>query len=412
MPARPHTGPDRPADRVPVRRWGPGPPGLVRYHGFFYSSSGYAAEARTAVRYLHEHGYRLELVPRGRTAGRFRALDYATKRLLDSLPVYRPGPTRPSSEPRRVDFHHVPPFMMRPDPGAPANVGRTMIETDVLPPGWARACAPLDEVWVPSTFNAAAFAEAGFPSAKVRVVPIGVDPDLFKPRERPPLPWNVRTRGFRFLSVFVWQPRKAWDVLVKAYLREFGPGEDVTLIIKTQPVFCGMEAIVRSLDAYVRDGLGLNPERAAPIVILRDELTPQEMASLYNSCDAFVLPSRGEGFGRPYLEAMASGLPTIGTRWSGNLDFMTEANSYLVDLVGLVPATGNLHPGSGPNQPARAGPRWAEPSAEHLRELLRRVCSNRAEARAKADQARVDVVSRWSARATCGVLAYEMSRFL
>ncbi len=33
---------------------------------------------------------------------------------------------------------------------------------------------------------------------------------------------------------------------------------------------------------------------------------------------------------------MACGLPTIGTRWSGNLDFMDDGNSLLVEIEGLV----------------------------------------------------------------------------
>ena len=38
---------------------------------------------------------------------------------------------------------------------------------------------------------------------------------------------------------------------------------------------------------------------------------------LYASADVFVLPSRGEGWGRPHVEAMAMGLPIITTNWSG-----------------------------------------------------------------------------------------------
>ena len=36
-----------------------------------------------------------------------------------------------------------------------------------------------------------------------------------------------------------------------------------------------------------------------------------EVAALYRACDVFVLPYRGEGFGMPIAEAMASGLPVL-----------------------------------------------------------------------------------------------------
>jgi glycosyltransferase involved in cell wall biosynthesis len=41
------------------------------------------------------------------------------------------------------------------------------------------------------------------------------------------------------------------------------------------------------------------------------------MPLLYGGADAFVLPTRGEGWGLPILEAMAAGVPAIATNWSG-----------------------------------------------------------------------------------------------
>jgi len=53
----------------------------------------------------------------------------------------------------------------------------------------------------------------------------------------------------------------------------------------------------------------------APVIVLKEEIAARAMPSLYKAADAFVLPSRGEGWGIPYMEAMAMGLPTIGTNW-------------------------------------------------------------------------------------------------
>ena len=84
---------------------------------------------------------------------------------------------------------------------------------------------------------------------------------------------------------------------------------------------------------------GIRPSRSChrPDIVLWDQSSSaDEMAALYRSASAFVLPSRGEGWGRPYMEAMACGLPTIGTRYLGSADFMTDENSFLVD-ASLVP---------------------------------------------------------------------------
>lgn len=54
-------------------------------------------------------------------------------------------------------------------------VGRSMFETDGLPAHLAAHCAAMDEVWVPSEFNARTFAAAGVDPRKIRVVEEAVD---------------------------------------------------------------------------------------------------------------------------------------------------------------------------------------------------------------------------------------------
>ena len=60
------------------------------------------------------------------------------------------------------------------------------------------------------------------------------------------------------------------------------------------------------------------------------------MPALYRAADCFVLPTRGEGFGRPLLEAMAAGVPVIATRWGGHTDFLDDQHAYLVEVEALV----------------------------------------------------------------------------
>lgn len=61
-------------------------------------------------------------------------------------------------------------------------------------------------------------------------------------------------------------------------------------------------------------------------------LSRQEIAELYTVCDCFVLPSELETFGVVYAEALAAGLPVIGTKCGGPEDFVDDSNGILVEV--------------------------------------------------------------------------------
>ena len=68
------------------------------------------------------------------------------------------------------------------------------------------------------------------------------------------------------------------------------------------------------------------------VYLLHGDLTPQEMNELYNhsKVKAHVSFTKGEGFGRPLLEASVSGKPVIASGWSGQLDFLHPDHSTLL----------------------------------------------------------------------------------
>ena len=74
-----------------------------------------------------------------------------------------------------------------------------------------------------------------------------------------------------------------------------------------------------------------------------------EVNGLIAATDAFVSLHRSEGFGFGLAEAMLLGKPAIGTDYSGNTDFLTEATGYLVpnELVPLGAGEYPDHQGQG-----------------------------------------------------------------
>ncbi len=242
-------------------------------------------------------------------------------------------------------------------------VGWTMLEVTGLPPEWVDGCNSMDEVWVPASFNVDTFRRSGV-HVPVRVMPLGVDVDYF----HPDIVGFRPSDRFTFLSVFEWGERKGTDILLRAFAEEFDPSDDVVLMLSVY----NRDPGVHVYDEVAKLDLG---PTAPIIVLLNAEFTPYQMGSLYRSADCFVLPTRGEGWGMPVLEAMACGLPSIATAWSGPADFLHDDVGYPLQLKGMIKAKAKC--------PYYAGFEWADPDAEHLRSLMRHVSKHPDEARAK-----------------------------
>src|SRR6185503_6546343 len=151
--------------------------------------------------------------------------------------------------------------------------------------------------------------------------------------EKLPPPLAVEgARAFNFLSVFDWSVRKGWDVLLRAWSSAFTSRDDVALILKVHSTL-GLtpEDIKGRVRAFIARELGRDPEALAPVLLLTARTGRADMTRLFVASDAYVMPSRGEGWGRPFAEAMACGLPVIATHWGGSLEMLDDATSFLAD---------------------------------------------------------------------------------
>ncbi len=288
--------------------------------------------------------------------------------------------------------HIFPSYFVRAE-GAVRNVGRTMFETDRLPEVWAAKCNEMDEIWVPSSFNVETFARSGVDLDRLRVLPMALDAKLYA-KQTAALPFRDGL-GFVFLSSFDWQLRKGWDLLLTAYCREFKKDKDVALVFKVYSSRGrSLEELQKMASDFVRDQIGMNPQEAPRILFLDDSIPSADMPSLYRSADCFVLPTRGEGWCRPFMESMACGVPVIGTRFGGHLDYMHEGNSLLLDCA-IVPVSEEAVK----EAPVFHKHRWAEPIVEHLRELMRQAFTDRKQMKQMGERARQEILSSYSQEA-------------
>jgi glycosyltransferase involved in cell wall biosynthesis len=355
----------------------------LAWFGPVYDPSGYGNEARSFVLALDEQAMPPSLRAAGHHSAAFReAVDGVARARLDEMLV------RPI-EPGFVGVIHMPPSFMQRVPGADYLIGRTMFETDGLSPELVERCNLMDELWVPSAFNADTFRRAGV-RARLVCIPGAIDSTRFRPGLEPyPIPG---ARGTVFLSTIEWKPRKGWQTLLAAWADAFDHTDDVTLVFRASipgrtESDCAPE-ILQQIDAWLADR-GRTRAELAPIIVLGRQVADADVPRLYAAASVYVTASSGEGWGYPYMEAMASRVLTIGTRWSGNLEFMNDQNSLLCDVETLIPAI-DEYVGPMPGQS------WAQPSVTHLATLLRVAIDDPTRAARLAATACEDMQTRWT----------------
>jgi len=268
----------------------------------------------------------------------------------------------------------------------PYIIGRRKIayavwETSRIPGSELEHLKHADEIWIPSTWGKGMLEQSGIPPARARVVPEGVDTRLYKPRLRKGRAFSKRR--FRFLCVGKWEKRKGIDLLLNAYTRAFRAEDRVELVLHCHnPLVPGFD---------IRERVARTITSPHPPVRYSPPAKESAMVKLYNSCDAFVLPSRAEGWGLPVIEAMACAKPVIVTGYSAYLDFVNQQNGYLVDVKRMVKVDDpdNFNPDLDYGE-------WAEPDGEHLASILRHLFEHQSEAVDKGRAGRADVVRSWT----------------
>lgn len=259
-------------------------------------------------------------------------------------------------------------------------IAYTVWESSRIPENELACLDESDEIWIPSSWGKSVLEANGIASDRIAVVPEGVDVRLYRPMK------NDRDdlrRKFRFLCVGKWEKRKGIDVLLHAYAEAFDTNEPVELVLHCH----NANAPELNIEGLI-DGLELPPH---PRIVHSSPVTEVQMPHLYNSCDVFVLATRGEGWGLPVIEAMACAKPVIVTNHGACLDFVNSGNAYLVDVKAMV------HVDDGRNfDPSLDFGEWAEPDQDHLACLLRHVFENRDEAKRVGEVAGADIAGAWT----------------
>jgi len=238
------------------------------------------------------------------------------------------------------------------------NIGVTAgIETTICAPQWVEGVNRMNLTLVSSEHAKKVFENSKFEkrnqqtqqvegrielTAPIEVLFEGANLDIYKKIEElntevKPVLDDIK-EDFNYLFVGHWlqgdigQDRKDVGMLIKTFLETFkGKKQRPGLILKTQsatPSIMDREEIldkIRKIEEVIGGDL-------PNVYLLHGEFTDEEINELYNhpKVKAHVSLTKGEGFGRPLLEASISGKPVIAPNWSGHIDFLDAEMSTLI----------------------------------------------------------------------------------
>jgi glycosyltransferase involved in cell wall biosynthesis len=155
-------------------------------------------------------------------------------------------------------------------------------------------------------------ADFGVAAERITVAEPGTDRVALAPRKQ--------TGAVALLAVGAIVPRKGYDVLIAALAGLIDLPWRLTIVGD-----CG-----RDLPAVARLRADIERHRLSPRVAIEDAVADERLAALYAASDLFVLASHYEGFGMAYAEAIAHGLPVIGTTGGAIPDTVPAGAGILV----------------------------------------------------------------------------------
>lgn len=160
----------------------------------------------------------------------------------------------------------------------------------------------------------------------VKVVPLGVDTDIFFPST------SSRRKTTVFLNVGKWEVRKGHAELIDAFNKAFTNNDNVELWLMSENIFLKPEK------KQYWENLALNSPLGNKIRLITRVESQSQVADIMRQADFGVFPAKAEGWNLDLLEMLACGKRVIATNYSGHTEFCSSENSLLLDIERMEPA--------------------------------------------------------------------------
>ena len=195
-------------------------------------------------------------------------------------------------------------------------------ESEYFPQEYVLNISYFDEIWVPTLYCKDII--SNYVDVPVNIVRYPIEIKLKNNFNEEAFAFYDNSK-FNFLFMFDYNStfeRKNPLNLVKAFGEAFGKDdESVMLTIKTS-----------SAKRYAAEKKALSDAISdfKNIKIVEKIFEKETLHHIIKNCNSYISLHRSEGFGLTMAEAMYFGKPVIATNYSGNLEFMTKTNSFLV----------------------------------------------------------------------------------
>lgn len=216
--------------------------------------------------------------------------------------------------------------------GGVSNIGFIELESytisDVI---WLKNIQMMDLIFVPNQASKECLIRSGIDENKIKIFHHSFNYDRVISNQSNA---SVKELDGKFNFVFVgeFSKRKNLEALIRAFHNEFDISEPVNLYIKTDKDIDTINGFCDSVKSRMKKSKLYKKE-----IIITDRLEEEHLLSTMSQCHAFVIPSYGEAWCYPAMEAMAMGIPPVYTKGIGVEEYSIkdfEVNSYITYCYG------------------------------------------------------------------------------
>lgn len=316
--------------------------------GFFHSISGIGESARLCAQQLAADGYRVKCTSVEKFFRKSQELDWHWPDTIHNREI-------------NCRIYHLNPPMLPPvivqmgiaNFKTTFNIGYWAWELEALPAEWQRAIRYMNAIITPSHFTTQVIQRYTDYPVLTATHPVTLAPATAGMRAR----LNIPEQAFLVSSIFSFGSaleRKNPLGLIAAFNQAFSGINDAYLVLKANA----------GADSPEKNALLQAIAEHPGIRLLDQHWSRADILGLIETSDLYASLHRSEGFGLTIAEAMLLHTPALVTAWSGNMDFCTAENSF---LVGYKPVKVNSsHPEFREFETAT----WADADIEQTTQLL------------------------------------------